>query len=334
MKDHPDLYRKPTSVSDDTQVKSVFQLATESKPQFPNAHKIFMENNGFSLEDEGVYNLDVEGGKRTKLMLSLQNRLIVAHLPENGLPTCEQMKTFYDVAQDTLSGHQLPITKYDDLKIRKSVIPRKFHGEDTIKVRAIGNIIMSFIATKIPSENKILQLILQPHHLRNDSYGALYSLIYLTTPWLCPERLGWLHRKFDDKMHPFEMAAIIIQSMLDAFQQNNTGYSTREQALEMLTQVMHNSTIYAKQKTELIAELKTNDILLPGQDLNEKFRIINLAILLSDQSNPSTTSTTPIVNTVITQNNTKKRILQDHINEGTKQINNVSVVNKVVIVFQ
>ena len=47
-------------------------------------------------------------------------------------------------------------------------------------------------------------------------------------------------------MHPFEMTAVIIQSTLDVFQENNTEYSPREQALEMLTQVMQNNTIYAK----------------------------------------------------------------------------------------
>ena len=106
-------------------------------------------------------------------------------------------------------------------------------------------------------------------------------------------------------MHPFETAAVIIQSMLDAFQENNTEYSTREQALEMLTQVMQNSTIYTKQATELIDKLNTINILLPGQDLNENFGIINLAMLLSDQSNLSTTSTPPIVNAVTTQNGTE-----------------------------
>ena len=55
----------------------------------------------------------------------------------------------------------------------------------------------------------------------------------------------------------------------------------------------------------MIAELKTIDILLPGQALNERFGIINLAMLLSDQSTQSTTSTTSIVNAVTTQNNTK-----------------------------
>ena len=130
-------------------------------------------------------------------------------------------------------------------------------------------------------------------------------MVYLTTPWLRPERLGWTHTKFDDDMHPFEMAAIIIQSMTEAFQQNDTEYTPREQALEMLTQVMQNSNVYAKQATELIAELKTIDILLPGQALNERFGIINLAMLLSDQSTQSTTPTTPIVNAVTTQNTTK-----------------------------
>ena len=77
---------------------------------------------------------------------------------------------------------------------------------------------MSFIATNIPQENKIFQSIIRPHQLQNDGYGSLYSLVYLTTPWLHPERLGWLHTKFDDDMHPFEMAAIIIQSTTEAFQ--------------------------------------------------------------------------------------------------------------------
>ena len=103
---------------------------------------------------------------------------------------------------------------------------------------------MSFIATNIPPENKILQSIIRPHQLQNDSYEALYSLVYLTTSWLRPERLGWLHTKFDDNMHLFEMTAIIIQSTTEAFQQNNTEYTPREQALEMLTQVMQNSTVY------------------------------------------------------------------------------------------
>ena len=160
---------------------------------------------------------------------------------------------------------------------------------------------MSFIATNIPPENKILQSIILPHQLRNDGYGALYSLVYLTTPWLRPERLGWSHQPFNDDMHPFEMAAIVIQSTTEAFQQNDTEYSPREQALEMLTQVMQNSTKYAKQATELIAELKTVDILLPDKDMNDRFEIINLALLLSDQPTQSTTQTTPVVNAVTTQ---------------------------------
>ena len=187
------------------------------------------------------------------------------------------MHTFYDAAADALNGHQLPITKYADLKFRKSAIPRKFTGDDEAKVEAIGGIIMSFIATNIPPENEILQSIILPHQLRNDGYGALYSLVYLTTPWLRLERLGWSHKTFND-----DMAAIITQSTTEAFQQNDTEYTPREQALEMLTQVMQNSTVYAKQATELIAELNTINILLPGQDLNEKFGIINLSMLLSD----------------------------------------------------
>ena len=95
MKENSDLFRKPTPASDDTQVKSAFQHATEKPTQFPDACKMFMENNGFSLEDEGVYNLNVEGGKRTKLMLSLQNCLIAAHFPENSLPSREGMHTFF-----------------------------------------------------------------------------------------------------------------------------------------------------------------------------------------------------------------------------------------------
>ena len=73
----------------------------------------------------------------------------------------------------------------------------------------------------------------------------------------------------------------------------------------MLTQVMQNGTVYAKQASELIAELKTIDILLPGQALNKRFGIINLAMLLSDHSIQSTTLTTPIVNAVTTQSTTK-----------------------------
>ena len=111
-------------------------------------------------------------------------------------------------------------------------------------------------------------------------------------------------------MHPFEMAAIIIQSMTEAFQQNDTEYTPREQALEMLTQVMQNSTVYAKQATELIAELKTVDILLPDQKLNDRFGIINLAMLLSDQDTQSTTPTTPVVNAVTTPSTYTPKLYQ------------------------
>ena len=51
----------------------------------------------------------------------------------------------------------------------------------------------------------------------------------------------------------------------------------------------------------MIAELKTVDILLPDQKLNDRFGIINLAMLLSDQPTQSTTPTTPVVNAVTTQ---------------------------------
>ena len=186
MKDNPDA-KPQTPPSTDKQEKSAFQQATEKPPLFNEARKMFMKNNGFNLDDTNVYNLDLEGEKRTKLMLSLRNRIISVNLPDSGLPSRDKMHTFYDAAADALNGHQLPITKYADLKFRKSAIPQKFTGDDEAKVQAIGGIIMSFIATNIPPENEILQSIILPHQLRNDGYGALYSLVYLTTPWLRSE---------------------------------------------------------------------------------------------------------------------------------------------------
>lgn len=148
---------------------------------------MFLQNNGFSLEDDGVYVLDLKEEKRTKLMLTLQQRPIAAHLPENGLPMYEQMKTFYNAAQDILNSHQLPITKYDHLKIKKSVMPRKFHDKDVIKVPAIGNIIMSFKATNIPPENKTLQSIAQSF----DPIIYVMTVMDLYTHWFILQHPGY-----------------------------------------------------------------------------------------------------------------------------------------------
>ena len=99
---------KPTPLSNDTSIKSALQLAMDNgKPQtqFADKHRMFLQNNGFSLEDDGVYVLDLKEDKHTKLLITLQQRPIAVSLPETGLPTCEQMKIFYVAAHDILKGH-------------------------------------------------------------------------------------------------------------------------------------------------------------------------------------------------------------------------------------
>ena len=66
-----------------------------------------------------------------------------------------------------------------------------------------------------------------------------------------------------------------------AKQQSDIDYTPREQALEILTQVLRESK-YAKSATKLLTELSICNFLMPKKDLDPKFEVKNLALLLAD----------------------------------------------------
>ena len=131
-----------------------------------------------------------------------------------------------------------------------------------------------------------------------NGYGALYVLVWCSTPSLCAERLNWATIPFNDDVEPSKYASIIIYLVSEAKQH----YIPKEQALEMLTQVLKGSK-YAKSTTKLLAELLIYNFLMPKKDLDLKFDVKNLAILFTDHLPATPTMSINAVTTGQRQNN-------------------------------
>ena len=90
----------------------------------------------------------------------------------------------------------------------------------------------------------------------------------------------------------------------DAKQQSDINYTPKEQALEMLTQVLKGSK-YAKSATKLLIELLICNFFMPNKDLDPKFEVKNLAILLTDHLPATPTMSINVVTTGTRQNNSQ-----------------------------
>ena len=99
--------------------------------------------------------------------------------------------------------------------------------------------------------------------------------------------MNWANTSFTDDIDPSKYASIVLYSVEEAKQTSNINYSAKEQALEMLTQVLKGNK-YAKSATKLLTELSIYNYLRPNQPLDPKFDVKNLAILLTDHIPPET----------------------------------------------
>ena len=93
--------------------------------------------------------------------------------------------------------------------------------------------------------------------------------------------MNWANTPFTDNIDPSKYASIILYLASEALQTSDIKYTQREQALEMLTQVLKGSK-YAKSATKLLTELSIYNYLQPDQPLDPKFDVKNLALLLTD----------------------------------------------------
>jgi len=98
--------------------------------------------------------------------------------------------------------------------------------------------------------------------------------------------LNWAVKEFTDDIDPSKYASIILYSVDKHKRQSNIEYTPREQALEMLNQVLKGNK-YAKSATKLLTELSIYNFFEPKRDLDPKFEGKNLAILLTDHVDTS-----------------------------------------------
>ena len=117
--------------------------------------------------------------------------------------------------------------------------------------------------------------------------------------------MNWANTPFTDDIDPSKYASIILYSASEAHQTSDIDYTPREQALEMLTQVLKGSK-YAKSATKLLTELSIYNYLQPDQPLDPKFDVKNLALLLTNHL-PNATPTLTI-NAVTSGGQAKPRL--------------------------
>ena len=71
--------------------------------------------------------------------------MISSTLPDISLSMYEQIANFYQDTYTIISTHELPIIKYQGLKVKHSALPQKFKGEVSNKIQEILKIVISFI---------------------------------------------------------------------------------------------------------------------------------------------------------------------------------------------
>ena len=106
------------------------------------AAKAFLEeHNGFDLDGDDLDGDNLEENKKTKpkckyrleqdtafnkILSNIGQFRMGTRLPTSGLPTSQIMQNIYAEVYNIFQQYQLPLTKYDDLKQRKSTIPADF----------------------------------------------------------------------------------------------------------------------------------------------------------------------------------------------------------------
>ena len=98
--------------------------------------------------------------------------------------------------------------------------------------------------------------------------------------------MNWAVEEFKDKTDPSKYTSIILYSVDKHKRQSNIEYTPREQALEMLNQVLKGNK-YEQSATKLLTELSVYNFFEPKSDLDPKFEVKNLAILLTDHVDTS-----------------------------------------------
>ena len=113
--------------------------------------------------------------------------------------------------------------------------------------------------------------------------------------------MNWAVKDFTDDIDPSKYALILLYSVDKHKRQSNIEYTPREQALEMLNQVLKGNK-YAKSAKKLLTELSVYNFFEPKSDLDPKFEVKNLAILLTDHigTSPQQTVTNVNINAVTT----------------------------------
>ena len=146
--------------------------------QFEATRAFLDEHDGFDLDGD---DLDDDKKKKPKCKYRLEqdtafNKILSnigqmsmgTRLPTSGLPTSQVMQNIYAEVYNIWQHNQLPLTKYDDLKKRKSTIPADFpSGNDGI-LGVISTVLLTILSNNLPSKNKLLQDIFEPYRPDSD----------------------------------------------------------------------------------------------------------------------------------------------------------------------
>lgn len=116
--------------------------------------------------------------------------------------------------------------------------------------------------------------------------------------------MNWASTLFNEDIDPSKYASIILYLVSKAKQQSDIENTPREQALEMLTEVLKGNK-YAKLAIKLLTEILICNFITSNKDLNSKFGVKNLNILLTNHLPTTPTISINAVTTSQHQNNSR-----------------------------
>ena len=116
--------------------------------------------------------------------------LNVHTIPNTGLVTAEEATSMYTEIEDDCLRDGFPLTKINDLLTTKSCIPNN-HKELPPIIETIGHSIHCQLMNIIPTTNTDMVEMIAPYKQDRDGYGALYTILRRTCPFIRPTPEGW-----------------------------------------------------------------------------------------------------------------------------------------------
>ena len=266
------------------------QKNEEVKTMFKDAH--FNMKGEVDIADKKL--LQERTNMISKNLNKFEVKVLNVHtIPNTGLVTAEEATSIYTEIEDDCLRDGFPLTGINDLLTTKSCIPTN-HKELPMIIETIGHSIHRRLMNIIPTTNTDMVEMIAPYKQDRDGYGALYTILRRTCPFMRPTPEGW-GPDWLNNMSSSTYVTHLQHFTTESRMRYTRTYDDLQQSKEMLHRAAQsfNQPVALKLDSELSIWVNSNE----GKPLPKEWKIAGIADRLCDYPSiiPSSSKSTPEV---------------------------------------